>query len=171
MKLESSSFARLIVITAIAMVCSQTSPLPARARASTTETGPTVSELAWMSGGWQTAPGGKAQIEERWMKPSGNSMIGMGRTVAGGRTVEFEYLRIEERDGQIYYVASPKGRCPGTDFKLTRLTGQEAVFENPEHDFPKRIIYRKNSDGSLTASIDGGAGTKSMTFAYRPIAK
>ena len=98
-------------------------------------------------------------------------MIGMGRTIAGGKTVEFEYLRIEQRADQIYYVASPKGRCPGTDFKLTRLAGQEATFENPEHDFPKRIIYRKNSDGSLTASIDGGAGTKSMSFAYQPMAK
>lgn len=171
MKLKQGlqSLARLIVITAIAVTCSQTSPLPARARAITAETRPTISELAWMSGGWQTAAGGRAQIEEHWMAPSGNSMIGMGRTVAGGRTVEFEYLRIEERDGQIYYVASPKGRCPGTDFKLTRLAAQEAVFENPEHDFPKRIIYRKNSDGSLTASIDGAAGTKSMTFTYRPM--
>jgi hypothetical protein len=68
-------------------------------------------------------------------------------------------------------VASPKGRCPATDFKLTHLAGQEATFENPEHDFPKRIIYRKNFDGSLTAIIDGGAGTKSMSFAYQPMAK
>lgn len=105
------------------------------------------------------------------MAPSGGSMIGMGRTIAGGKTVEFEYLRIEERAGQIYYVASPKGRCPGTDFNLTRLAPQEAVFENPEHDFPKRIIYRKNPDGSLTASIDGGPATKSMMFTYHPMAK
>ena len=171
MKVKFRSFAKLVVITAIAALFSQTSPLLRRTTAVTTGSGFTVSELAWISGGWQTPPGGRAQVEEHWMAPSGNSMIGMGRTVAGGRTVEFEYLRIEERDSQIYYVASPKGRCPGTDFKLTRLAGQEAVFENPEHDFPKRITYRKNSDGSLTASIDGGAGTKPMSFAYRPIAK
>lgn len=161
----------LTVVAAIAIICYQTSFTRARATAITTESGPTISELAWMSGDWQTAAGGRTQIEEHWMAPAGGSMIGMGRTIAGGRTVEFEYLRIEQRADQIFYVASPKGRCPGTDFKLTRLSGQEAIFENPEHDFPKRIIYRKNSDGSLTASIDGGAGTKSMTFAYRPIAK
>src|SRR5687768_14352106 len=149
MKLKFRSFVRLIFITAIAMMCLQTSTLLRRTTAVTTGSGFTVSELAWISGGWQTAAGGRAQIEEHWMAPSGNSMIGMGRTVAGGRTVEFEYLRIEERDGQVYYVASPKGRCPGTDFKLTRLAAQEAVFENPENDFPKRITYRKNSDGSL----------------------
>jgi len=94
-------------------------------------------------------------------------MLGMSRTVAGDQTVEYEYLRIEQRADAIYYVAHPKARCPGTDFKLTRLSAQEALFENPEHDFPKRIIYRKGQDGSLTASIDGGEGTKAMSFPYR----
>lgn len=129
----------------------------------------TIADLAWMAGGWQTDPGGRAQIEEHWTRPAGGSMLGLGRTIAGGRTVEFEYLRIEQRSDAIYYVAHPKARCPGTDFKLTRVAAEEAVFENPQHDFPKRVIYRKKADGSLTASIDGGEGTKSQSFAYRPL--
>ena len=131
----------------------------------------TISSLVWISGDWQTPPGARAQIEEHWMRPAGGSMLGMSRTVAGDKTVEFEYLRIEQRGDEIFYVAHPKARCPGTDFKLTSLSTQEAVFENPQHDFPKRIIYRKNPDGSLVASIDGGAGTKTMTFSYRPVSK
>jgi Domain of unknown function (DUF6265) len=127
-----------------------------------------ISELSWITGDWQTAPGGRAQIEEHWTAVAGASMIGVSRTVVGEKTAEFEYLRIEQRaDGNIYYVAHPKARCPGTDFKLTRSSATEAVFENPEHDFPKRIIYRKTGDDSLTASIDGGEGTKSMAFAFK----
>lgn len=127
----------------------------------------TLADLSWLTGDWQTAPGGKAQIEEHWTQAAGASMMGMGRTVAGDKTVEFEYVRIEQRADGIYYVAHPKGRCPGTDFKLTRGSATEAVFENPQHDFPKRVIYRKGADDSLTAMIDGGEGTKAMTFAYR----
>lgn len=130
---------------------------------------PTLAELAWMTGVWRTAPGGRVQVEEHWMTPSGDTMIGMGRTVAGNRTVEFEFLRLEQRADAIYYLASPKGRCPVTEFKLTKLSAQEAMFENPQHDFPKRVNYRKNSDGSLTAIVDGGDGTKSQKFAYLPI--
>ena len=96
-------------------------------------------------------------------------MLGMSRTVAGEKTVEFEYLRIEQRADGLYYVAYPQARCPGTDFKLTRASATEAVFENPQHDFPKRIIYRKTGDDSLTASIDGGENTKAISFAYRRI--
>ena len=140
-----------------------------RHAASPPSTAHTISELGWLAGGWQTPSGGRAQIEEHWTQPAAGTMIGMGRTVAGGRTVEFEYLRLEERGGDIFYVAHPKARYPGTDFKLTSVTSQEAVFENPQHDFPKRIIYKKSPDGGITASIDGGQGTKSQSFAYQPI--
>ncbi|MGE0129578.1 MAG: DUF6265 family protein [Blastocatellales bacterium] len=129
-----------------------------------------IDDLAWLSGDWETAPG-RMQIDEHWTKVAGNSMIGMSRAVAGGRTVFFEYLRIEARGADIFYVAHPKARTPGTDFKLVKLTSQEAVFENPAHDFPKRIIYRKNGDGSLTARIEGDGTEKErpQDFHYRPI--
>jgi len=126
----------------------------------------TLADIAWISGAWQSEPGGKRQIEEHWTSVGGGSMLGMSRTVAGEKTVEFEYLRIEQRADGIYYVAHPKARCPGTDFKLTRASATEAVFENPQHDFPKRIIYRKSGD-SLTATIDGGEGTKAITYSYQ----
>ena len=128
---------------------------------------PTIADLSWIAGDWQTAPGGRAQIEEHWTNVAGGSMMGMSRTVAGEKTVEFEYLRIEQRTDGVYYVAHPKARCPGTDFKLTKSSTSEAVFENPQHDFPKRIIYRKTGDDSLTASIDGGEGTQAMSFAFQ----
>jgi hypothetical protein len=130
---------------------------------------PTLTDIAWISGDWQTASGGRRQIEEHWTQVAGGSMMGVSRTVAGDKTVEFEYLRIEQRADGIFYVAHPKARCPGTDFKLTKASANEAVFENPQHDFPKRIIYRKGEDDSLTANIDGGEGTKAMTFAFRRI--
>jgi hypothetical protein len=131
-----------------------------------------IEDLAWISGDWETVPG-RMQIDEHWTKVAGNSLIGMSRTIAGGKTVFYEYLRIEARGADIYYVAHPKARTPGTDFKLARLTEQEAVFENLAHDFPKRIIYRKNGDGTLTARIegDGTEKEKPQDFQYRPISK
>jgi Domain of unknown function (DUF6265) len=129
-----------------------------------------IEDLAWLSGDWESAPG-KMQNEEHWTKAAGGSMIGMSRTLAGGKTVFFEYLRIEARGADIYYVAHPKARNPGTEFKLVRLGAQEATFENTAHDFPKRIIYRKNADGGLTARIegDGTEKEKPQEFHYRPI--
>ena len=156
----------LVLTASIAAICGA----GAFAKTGTTNAAPTIAELAWMSGDWQTAKGGRAQIEEHWTLPAGGTMLGMGRTIVGDKTVEFEFLRIEQRVDGIYDVASPNGG-PTTDFKLTRLVGHEAIFENPEHDFPKRVIYRKKSDGSLVASIDAGEKTKSQNFTYLPVQK
>lgn len=161
----SGLFGKLLVVLILCSLSTSATSSVAQERAFA------LSDLSWMAGRWQTAAGGRVQIEEHWMAPAGSSMLGMSRTVAGDKTVEFEYVRVEQRADGIYYVAHPKARCPGTDFKLTGLTGVQAVFENPAHDFPKRIIYQKGADGSLTASIDGGAGTKSMKFAYLPMSK
>ena len=126
-----------------------------------------IPDLSWSAGDWQRAHGGHARIEEHWTSAAGGTMMGMSRTVAGDKTAEFEYLRIEQRADGIYYVAHPKARCPGTDFKLTKASATEAVFEDPQHVFSKRIIYRKTAGESLTASIDGGEGTMAMSFAFR----
>lgn len=127
-------------------------------------------DLAWMSGDWETAPG-RMQIDEHWTTPVGGSMLGMSRTVAGGKMVFFEFLRIETRGTEVFYVAQPKGRTPATDFKLVRSSEGEAVFENLQHDFPKRIIYRKQPDGGLSARIegDGTEKEKPQEFKYRRI--
>ncbi len=106
-----------------------------------------------MAGSWE-APMGNILIEEHWTQPAGGTLFGVNRTIIAGKTKAFEFLRIETRADGIFYVAQPGGRPP-TDFKLTRLEKQEVVFENPEHDFPQRIIYRKEFGGTLHARVEG----------------
>ena len=66
-----------------------------------------LSDLGWLAGGWQGGVG-NAQIEEHWIQPAGGMMLGLSRTLAGGRTVSFEFLRIESRADGTFYVAQPK---------------------------------------------------------------
>lgn len=115
---------------------------------------PTINDLAWLAGSWAGEHDG-GTIEEHWAAPKGNSMIGMSRLIIGQRTVFFEFLRIEQRaDGSVVYLAQPKGRTPPVEFKATRLTPGEAVFENPEHDNPKLIRYTLK-EGVLSAVTEG----------------
>ncbi|MFN8010681.1 MAG: DUF6265 family protein [Holophagaceae bacterium] len=125
---------------------------------------PGVEALAWMAGAWRTT--GPVTFEEHWMAPRGGLMVGMGRTVAKGRAVAFEFLRIETKEGRTAYLASPGGR-PATRFELTRATADEAVFENLAHDFPKRIIYRRLPDGGLFARVEGDGTEKEKPLEFR----
>ena len=82
-------------------------------------------------------------------------MFGISRTIADGKTVEFEFMQIrEEAGGEILFIAKPSGQ-PEATFKLIKGSAREVIFENPQHDFPQRVIYRLQSDGSLLGRIEG----------------
>lgn len=117
---------------------------------------PKIEDLAFMVGCWElNVPQRNMTISEQWMKPLGGTLIGMGRTVVGEKTVSYESLRIVSGDAGIDYIAKPSSNKDETTFKLVKATAAEIVFENPAHDFPQRIIYRKGETDSLFARIEG----------------
>ena len=108
--------------------------------------------LAWISGTWEGTSGSVRQ-EEHWTRPAGGVILGLHRDLFEGGRSFFEFLRIEHRDGEIFYIAMPRGRS-ATEFRLIELEDGHAVFENPEHDFPQRIIYNRKGE-TLSARIEG----------------
>lgn len=107
-------------------------------------------------------------IEEHWLPTRGDLMLGVGRTVKDGKTVNFEFMRIESGVGGANYIALPQGGAP-TTFRMTASGEAFARFENPAHDFPQRVQYRRTPDG-LHAEIAGpGKDRKDVvvSFGYR----
>jgi hypothetical protein len=122
-----------------------------------------LDQVSWLAGEWAGEAAGR-RFEEHWMTPAGGAMLAVSRTLRDGGMVEFEFLRIVERDGGLVYVAQPGGRPP-TEFRLTAITATSATFENPAHDFPKRIHYERRGDGGLQAVVSDGA--RALTFDFR----
>ena len=114
---------------------------------------PALANLAWLTGSWASDAGGM-RSEEHWTQPSAGTMFGVNRTMRSGKTVFFEYLRIEARPDGVYFLASPVGRDPATPFKLISVSEHKVTFENPEHDFPTRITYWRDGD-TLHATAEG----------------
>ncbi len=109
--------------------------------------------LSWMSGCWtQESP--TRVVEEMWMPPRGDGMLGMSRTVTKGRIVDHEFLQIRVQDGRLVYIAKPARQQEAT-FTARSVDARGVVFENLAHDFPQRIIYRLRDDGGLGARVEG----------------
>jgi hypothetical protein len=113
---------------------------------------PTIKDVAWIAGCWDSTRNGR-HVAEHWMPPEGGTMMGVSRTTSGDKTTEWEFLIIRQGAQGLDYVAKPS-RQPEATFTAARASATEVVFENPAHDFPKRIIYKRDGD-SLTASIEG----------------
>lgn len=117
-----------------------------------------VTGLGWLSGAWvERKPNGE-WTEEYWTPPRGELMIGAGLTGRGESVRHFEHMRIARGvDGSITFTGMPNGG-EGVRFTLARQTADEVVFENPAHDYPQRVSYRR--DGKTVVAtvslIDGG---------------
>lgn len=131
-------------------------PTPIRAR---------IRNLEWMVGTW-IATKGTRSTEERWNPARGGAMLGVSTTVSSGSMTAFEYLRIVPRDRGLVYVAQPGGGG-ATEFVLTELTETRAVFDNPRHDYPKRITYERGPDGGMTATIGFLKGGTPRRFEFQ----
>ncbi len=117
---------------------------------------PTIDSFGWLAGCWEMkVPERQMTVTESWTKPAAGTMIGMGRTVVGDRTVSYEFLRIVAIAEGIDYIAKPSQSPTETAFRLKTSGTNEVVFENLNHDFPQRIIYRKPNADSLFARIEG----------------
>ena len=112
-----------------------------------------IDRAAWMAGCWEMRAPGRSTME-MWMPPAGGTMMGASRTAIGGTTREFEQLRLHTAGDTLIYTALPSGQRQA-DFRSTSISATSIVFENPAHDFPKKISYRRVGEDSLIARVEG----------------
>jgi hypothetical protein len=126
-----------------------------------------VARLGWMTGCWMQVRA-NGRVDEQWMAPGGGVMLGMSRTLKDGKLREYEFLRIAPgADGKLGFIADPSGQ-PEATFPLKEITDDSVVFEEPAHDFPQRILYKRVDANTIIARIEGQIGglARSVDYPY-----
>jgi len=126
-----------------------------------------IRSLAWLAGCWISTSGDRV-VEEHWMPPRGDSMLGMSRSTRRDSLRGHELVVIRSGPEGLVYRAYPSGQASARFPVLEAVPGR-VVFEDPEHDFPQRIGYRTRGPDSLLAWIEGStdAGMRRIEFPYR----
>lgn len=121
-------------------------------------------KLYWLSGEWTrtNAKAGQSGYET-WAKTSAQKLKGKGVTLEGKKTVFLEQLEMIIKGSDIFYVVSVTGESKPVYFKLTALTDDSFTCENPTHDFPKKISYKRNGK-HLKAVISGDGQSVDYIF-------
>lgn len=121
-------------------------------------------DLSWMAGYWLSCDDGR-EVSETWSDRRGNVMLGTSLTVGRNGNSSHEQAQIAfTPEAGVRFIAQPSGQ-PSAEFRLVRSGLGEAVFENPEHDFPQRVIYRREGD-RLTGRIEGTAGGREQAVEW-----
>jgi hypothetical protein len=125
-----------------------------------------LNTLQWLSGTWKrtniTKPG-RVQ-NETWKRSSVDEWVGIGVTMQQNDTVFIEKISIRFAGGILYYIADvPENKQP-VYFRFTELSNNGFVCENPDHDFPKRIVYRLIDKNKLIAQVSGNGKSTDYYF-------
>jgi hypothetical protein len=164
----SNRLHRVLLALCIALpVCAAAQPAaPPPAPASPSP--PALQPLAWLAGCWEGKVN-QRDFREEWLPLRGEIMVGASQTAVQGKTVSFEFLRIEPRADGIYYIPMPSGRKE-TLFKLTSTKTEAGdqifTFENVTNEFPQRIIYRRGEGGQLFAHVGGQVNGEAKEVIY-----
>lgn len=102
--------------------------------------------------------GKRGPVFEEWKKFNKNELQGRSYFLKAGDTIINERVTLSKTKAGIFYtpVVEDQNNKQPIAFKMTKAENNAFVFENPEHDFPKRIVYKLITSDSLHAFIDDG---------------
>jgi hypothetical protein len=176
-------FSRSMFITVVVLIaspsgvaCAQATQSPGAARRDSTQPAAAggrairslVSDLGFMAGCWRGLTRSGTTIEEFYTPPSSNLVLGTTRYVRDGRVVDFEFTRIDQTDSGAVITPHPKG-VRSVSFAPKVVERNRAVWENPTHDFPQRILYTRVADDTLVARIEGRTPSGDRALEWRMV--
>ncbi|HTF19473.1 MAG TPA: DUF6265 family protein [Chryseolinea sp.] len=124
-----------------------------------------IEDLGWLVGSWKRTNGKPGQAgNERWVIDPEIGLRGFGVTMKGNDTLFIEKMRIVPGDNNaLYFVADVIENPRPVYFRITSIHQNDFTCENAEHDFPKRINYRRKMK-QLEVTISGNG--KSMDYQF-----
>lgn len=110
--------------------------------------------LDFLQGTWKME---NKEVYEHWDKLNQNTFKGFSYTLKDGQIIVSEYLDISNANNEVIYTATvlKQNQGQGVNYKLTK-TGVTITFENPDHDFPKKIVYQKMNETEIYVQISDG---------------
>lgn len=115
-----------------------------------------ITKADWLIGTWENKTS-RGSMYETWSKVNDFEMVGKSYILKEKDTIVFENIRLVQEQDKLYYIPAVKNQNEGLPIRFApKLVSEtELVFENPEHDFPQVISYRKINADSLVAEISG----------------
>jgi hypothetical protein len=126
-----------------------------------------LNTIEWILGEWQKE-NDKSVTTETWIKLSENTID--GKTITHSKkdsAITFiETLRLVEMSDHVFYIAKVSENDFPVLFKLTICSDSIAVFENPNHDFPTKFVYKLLDNGQVL-NIEVSNDDRQFTIEYK----
>ena len=126
-----------------------------------------LADMDWLAGTWSGDMWG-GRFVAYYSTPEGGKIIGHSKLLKDGEEAFFEFEVFEGREQVVWVQPYPGGRrAVGMQLATHDPKARKAVFENPDKDYPTRIVYHRKSENELviTLSDPHGESDKVEVFA------
>jgi len=115
-----------------------------------------LDDLDWIVGKWKRESR-RGEVYESWQRLSDRTVEGDSWIVSSsdGTKHALESLLLVEMAGEVFYIPKVAENEFPVPFRRTSMKPGRVVFENPNHDFPQKIIYLRTGDDELKVTIEG----------------
>ncbi|MBM6498551.1 DUF6265 family protein [Flavobacterium macrobrachii] len=127
-----------------------------------------LEKMSWLVGEWENKmPDGI--LTETWTKANDSTFTGKTLFIRDKDTLHSEEIVLTQKGETLLYIPTVKGQNDNkpVEFKITESKIEnEFAFENPKHDYPQKIVYKKVNETNLVATISGKQQGKSSSESY-----
>ncbi|MFP9097984.1 DUF6265 family protein [Flavobacterium sp. RHBU_24] len=159
----------LPAIALLALVCcKQAGKETPAAAAEIPDAHPNMAKARWFIGQWENKSA-EGDLVENWKKENDSLYIGESYFIVKGDTVFAERVALVDIYGKMSYNVSVANQNEGEaiPFVMTDINDERVIFENPQHDYPSKIMYSKVAPDSLVAEISGTKEGKHASEIFR----
>jgi hypothetical protein len=132
-----------------------------------------LKKMEWIIGSWeQKLPDGV--ITETWKKENDSTYSGKSFFIVKEKdTTHLESIVLTQKGEDLLYIPTVSGQNNNEPVRFTLTSEVENTFsfENPAHDYPQKITYKKISDTNILATISGKQQGKVSEESYPMIKK
>lgn len=124
-----------------------------------------VADLSWMAGYW-TGPFGEETLEEHWMHPSNDTVLGTVRLTQDGATRMMELILIEQVEDSLLFRVNQW--LPGMEslhaepqvMTLKSIGDRSVVFESAGGFVFKSLAYSRPADDRFVIDAEFATGER-----------
>ena len=121
----------------------------------------------WLLGKWENklADGNLLEI---WKKANDSLFIGESYFIKEKDTLHSEKIELKQKGENLFYISTIKGQNNDQPIIFTHKIEIEKhlVFENPQNEYPRKIVYKPISKDQIFIEISGIQQDKPSSIRY-----
>lgn len=110
---------------------------------------PATSDFKWLVGDWK---GNTAQgfSYEKWTQTGDTELSGEGWLVVNGERKFIEKMRLKRQNDNWFFDLQLDAYANPISYKLTSFSEEGVVFENPNYNFPNKVVLKRYATGEFS---------------------